>query len=91
MIGICWAGPARLFHKTLRNHLMGLIFLGILWAASILTVLSITNYYKNPRSQNRLISAVVFLGFHFPLSITFVLPIDVSSVHGPYLYTNLVV
>lgn len=59
---------------------MGLFFLFLFWALATLVVLGLVNYYKNPRTWNWVIGTVVFIGFLFPFSIAFDLPIDVSSV-----------
>lgn len=61
---------------------MGLLTLGLCWVAAVGVVLGLLNYYKNPRTCTIPIQVVVFLGFLFPFSITFVLPIDVSSVNS---------
>lgn len=60
---------------------MGLFFLGVFWVAAVILVLGLLNYYRNPRTLNYIIGSIVFLGFLFPFSIAFVLPIDVSSVN----------
>lgn len=64
----------------LDKSLMGLFFLGVFWVAAVVLVLGLLNYYRNPRTLNHVIGVIVFLGFLFPFSISFVLPIDVSSV-----------
>lgn len=57
-----------------------MLFLVLFWALAIIVVLGLLNYYRNPRTWNLVIGTVVFLGFLFPFSIAFDLPIDVSSV-----------
>lgn len=68
---------------------MGLVYLGLLCTASIGVVLGLIQYYRNKRTVGLPVLLIVFLGFLFPLSITFLLPIDVSSVHMYYAkYTH---
>lgn len=59
---------------------MGLVCLGLFWGLAVAVVLGILRYFKNPRACAPTVMAIVFFGFLFPLSITFVLPIDVTSV-----------